>query len=315
MPTWISVALLGYLFLAVTGIADKFLVSRVVRAPVAYAFYTGITGPFSLILLLFGGVVPSFPNLLVALTAGACMIIGIYFSYSAIGKASVSRVIPIQGGLVPMFSFILAYLILHERLTMVQTSGFLFLVLGAVLISFRREEKGWRNEALFHATLSALFFAATSVLTIYTFVHSSDPGSIIIPSLLPFHISKSFITGLVWPSLGFLIPILPILAFKENRTKIFNAPKEAGVRNVALYYSSRAFGTTGGFLQKYAVFLGSVSVVNALQGMQFVFLLALTTFFSIYYPRVLKERINIQTIALKLTAIVFISGGLYLITK
>jgi uncharacterized membrane protein len=315
MPTWISVALLGYLFLAVTGIADKFLVSKVVRAPVAYAFYTGITGPFSLILLLFGGIIPNFPNLLVALAAGASMIIGIYFSYSAIGKASVSRVVPIQGGLVPLFSYTLAYVILHERLTILQTSGFLFLVLGAVLISFRKEEKGWKNEALFHASLSALFFATTSVLTKYTFVHSGDPGSIVIPSIMPFHLSASFITGLVWPSLGFILPVLPILAFKENRKKIFNAPKEAGVRNVALYYTSRAFGTTGGFLQKYAVFLGSVSVVNALQGMQFVFLLALTTFFSLYYPRVLKERVNVQTMALKLTAIVFISCGLFLITK
>ncbi|MBX4204854.1 MAG: EamA family transporter [Candidatus Doudnabacteria bacterium] len=315
MPTWILVALLGYLFLAVTGVTDKFLVSKVVRAPVAYAFYTAITGPFSLVLLLFGGVVPNLPTFLIALAAGASMIVGIYFSYSAIGKTSVSRVVPIQGGLVPMFSFILAYLVLGERLTITQTSGFLFLVLGAVMISFRKEDQGWKNEALFHAALSALFFATTSVFTKYTFVHSNDAGSMVIRSLFPFHISASFITGLVWPSLGFLLPVLPILAFKQNRTKIFSAPKEAGVRNVALYYTSRGFGTTGGFLQKYAVFLGSVSVVNALQGMQFVFLLALTTWFSLYYPRVLKERINLETIALKLSAIVFISIGLFLITK
>jgi len=155
-------------------------------------------------------------------------------------------------------------------------------------------------------------------LTKYTFVHSADIDNISIKPVLGFlhlNISPSFVTGLVWPSLGFLVPILPILAFKNNRKAIFNAPKEAGVRNVALYYTSRASGTVGGYLQKYAVFLGSVSVVNALQGMQFVFLLIFTTFFSIYYPKVLKERINIETVVLKLTAIVFISCGLFMLTK
>ncbi len=295
--TWITVALAGYFLLALSGVADKFLVSKVVRAPVAYAFYTAITGPFSLVLMPFGGRLLGWHDMLYALAAGTCFIIGIYFSWTAMGQTSVSRVVPIQGGLVPLFSFVFAYLLLGERLTFLQTSAFLFLVVGAVMISFRHEKTGWSNKAFFNAAASALFFALTSVLTKYTFNHSN------------------FVTGLVWPSVGFLIPVLPILAFKSNRTKIFNAPKEAGAKNVALYYTSRASGTIGGYLQKYAVFLGSVSVVNALQGMQFVFLVIMTTFFSIYYPKVLKERINAETVVLKVTAIIFISCGLFLLTK
>ncbi|MBX4191713.1 MAG: hypothetical protein KW804_02865, partial [Candidatus Doudnabacteria bacterium] len=90
-------------------------------------------------------------------------------------------------------------------------------------------------------------------------------------------------------------------------------PKEAGVKNVALYYSSRATGTVGGFLQNYAVSLGSVSVVNALQGVQFVFLLILTSLLSIYFPKVLKEKISAEILTLKVTAIALISCGLYLL--
>ena len=120
---------------------------------------------------------------------------------------------------------------------------------------------------------------------------------------------------MIWTRMGFFLAALPILLFKRNREVIFNAPKEAGARNVALYYSSRITGTVGGFLQNYAVSLGSVSVVNAMQGTQFAFLLGLTTFLSVYFPKVLKERINAETITLKLTAIALISGGLYLITR
>lgn len=295
--SWITIALSGYLLLAFTGIADKFLVSKVVREPIAYAFYTAITGPFSLVLIPFGAKLLNAHDFAVALLSGTCFIAAIYFSYSAIGKSSVSRVVPIQGGLVPLFSFLFAYLILEERLNGLQTLGFLFLVGGAVLISLRKDKGQWNHNVFLAAALSAVFFAMSSVLTKYIFDHSN------------------FVSGMVWTRIGFLLPILPILAFKKNRAAIFNAPKEAGVRNVALYYSSRATGTVGGFLQNYAVSLGSVSVVNALQGTQFAFLLALTSFFSIYFPKVLKEKINMEIITLKLTAIALISSGLFLITQ
>ena len=120
---------------------------------------------------------------------------------------------------------------------------------------------------------------------------------------------------MVWTRLGFLLPIPFILLLKSNRQAIFDAPKDAGVRNVVLYYSSRATGTVGGFLQNYAVSLGSVSVINALQGVQFVFLLILTSISSIYFPKVLKEKINTNTITLKLSAIAVISFGLFLLFK
>lgn len=297
MATWVLIGLSGYFLLAFTGVADKFFVSKVVRQPVAYAFYTAMSGPFSLVLLPFGGQLLSPLEFVVAFLAGTCFIIGIFYSYTAISHSSVSRVVPIQGGMVPLFSFLFAYVILGERLTFLQSAGFGFLVAGAILISFRKESGGWTPKALLTAVASAAFFAMASVLTKYTFDHSN------------------FISGMVWTRIGFLLPILPILASKANRKAIFNAPKEAGVKKVALYYASRASGTAGGFLQNYAVSLGSVSMVNALQGMQFVFLLVLTTFISIYHPKILKERINADTIVLKLTAIVFISCGLYMVTR
>lgn len=297
IASWIFVALGGYLLLAFTGVADKFLVSKVVREPVAYAFYTAITGPFSLVLIPFGAKLLNLHDFAVALAAGAIFITGIYYSYCAIANSSVSRVVPIQGGMIPIFSLLFAYVILGERLGTIQTFGFLFLVAGAVLISIRKQDGTWTAQAFLYAGLSAIFFALASVLTKYIFEHSN------------------FITGMVWTRIGFLLPLPFILIFKKNRNAIFNAPKQAGVRNAALYYSTRITGTVGGFLQNYAVSLGSVSVVNALQGTQFAFLLGLTSFMSIYFPKVLREKINFGTITLKLAAIGLLSIGLFLITK
>lgn len=295
MISWIFIAASAYFLLAFTGVADKFLVSKVVRAPIAYAFYTAITAPFSLLLFPFGGKLLNLQDLGIALIAGASFIGAIYHSYSAIGQTSVSRVIPILGGFVPLFSFVLAYFVLDERLSAFQTVGFAFLVAGSVMISLKKENGIWTTKALFNAISSAFFFALTSVLSKYIFDHSN------------------FISGMIWTRIGFLVPLPFILMSPQRRALIFNAPKEAGVKNVALYYSSRATATVGGFLQNYAVSLGSVSVVNALQGLQFVFLLGLTSFLTIFYPKVLKEKISPEIITLKLIAIATISCGLYLL--
>ncbi len=271
------------------------MVSKVVRQPVAYAFYTAMTGPFSLLLFPFGAKLLNWKDFSIALLSGIFFVGAVFYSYSAISKSSVSRVIPIVGGFVPLFSFLFAFIILGERLTYLQTLGFFFLVGGAVMISFRKENGVWTSKALAFAIVSAACFALSSVLAKYIFDHSN------------------FISGMIWTRVGFILPVPFILLFKSNREAIFKAPKEAGVKNVALYYSSRATGSIGGFLQNYAVSLGSVSVVNALQGLQFVFLLVLTSFLSLYFPKVLKEQITSETITLKLTAIALISCGLFLL--
>src|SRR5258708_2088218 len=199
IATWVLIAAAGYFLLAFTGVADKFMVSKGVRQSIAYAFYTAITGPFSLILAPFGAKLLGLQDFLMALGAGVSFIFGIYFSYSAISRSSVSRVVPIQGGLVPLFVFLFAYLILGERLTSLQALGFVFLVVGAVIISIRKEHGIWTSKAFVYAAASSLFFALSSVLMKYTFQHSN------------------FISGMVWTLMGFILPVPFIFIFKKNR--------------------------------------------------------------------------------------------------
>ena len=72
-------------------------------------------------------------------------------------------------------------------------------------------------------------------------------------------------------------------------------------------------GTGGGLMQNYAIAIGSVTIVSALQGVQFVFVLILSVIFSVYFPKVIKETITIPILLQKLFAIILISLGLYLL--
>ena len=292
---YIPLAIGAYVLLAFNGIADKFLLSKVVRHPIAYAFYTGITGPLTWVLAPFGLKFLSGQDFLVAIIGGICFPVALYFFDTAIQQTSISRILPIEGGLVPIFTLLFAFLFLGERLTNLQFLAFVFLVLGAVLISLKFERGQWHAKAFGHATIAAVLFALCFTLTKYTFDHSN------------------FVSGLIWTRLGFFIASLAFLIPRQWRTYIFETPKKTSNPNKILYYSTRITGAVAGLMQNYAIAIGSVTIVNAMQGTQYVFLLIATSLLSFYFPKILKEKITGKILTQKIIAIFLVGIGLTLL--
>lgn len=293
---FIWIAILAYFLFAVNGVVDKFLLSRTVKHPAAYAFYIGITGPLTWLLVPFGLEFLSPSNLFIAIVGGACFIFALYFLYAAIQQTSISRILPLEGGLVPIFTLLLSYTLLGEHLTSSQLQAFAFLVAGGVLVMLEKDSKGWHASALFGGTLAAFLFALSLVLTKYTFDLSN------------------FVSGLVWTRLGFLIVSLGMLIPRASRRYILQTPRRASKGNIILYYGSRLSGGLAGLLQNYAISIGSVTIVNALQGTQHAILLLLTLFLSKYFPKILKEKATKLILLQKSAAIALIAAGLILLT-
>lgn len=295
MFVWI--AIFAYFLFAINGVVDKFLLSRVVRHPIAYAFYIGITGPLTLLLAPFGLEVPgSVGDFVIAIVGGGSFIIALYFFYNAIQQTSISRILPVEGGFVPFFTLILAYTILGERLTNVQLLGFVFLVAGAILIAFKKEKGQWHTRALGNGIAAAFLFALSFTLTKYIFD------------------ATNFVSGLIWTRLGFFLVSLSFLLPKLSRRYILNTPKHASTGNKFLYYGTRLTGGAAGLLQNYAIALGSVTIVNALQGTQYAILLLMTIVLSRNYPKILKEKISGHILLQKILAIILIGFGLLALT-
>ncbi|HYC79768.1 MAG TPA: EamA family transporter [Candidatus Binatia bacterium] len=295
MPSYVLYALSAYLLLALHGVADKFMLTNTAKHPVVYTFYAGTSSIFVFILAPFGLKMLPFNDFLLALLSGAGFLYATYFLYKAIQLSSVSRILPIEGGLVPLFTYIFAYIFLDERLTLNQSIAFLLLTSGAVIMSLRSEGGEWKFKALRDATIAAVLFAGSLVLI----KHVYDVGGLV--------------SGLVWSRLGLFGAAMLYLAVPSYRKLIFNAPKTTNAKNASLFYGTRAVGAAAGLLQNYAISIGSVVIVNALQGFQFIFVLFLTSVLSQYYPRILHERINLQTVMVKISAIVLITTGLALL--
>lgn len=301
---WLIAAITAYFLFAVVSVIDKFLLKESIPDPKIYSFYIGLLGASVFVLAPFGFIVPDFIQILTSLFAGAFFVLGIYLIYIGLSEGEASRVIPTVGGLLPVFTFSLFYIFSQNNLQITenQAVSFLFLILGSVLISFYKEKKKYSYKILLTSVLAAfslsVFYALTKI--VYAF--------------------QPFVSGLIWIKIGSLTASLFFLLSKDVRSALsrvklenlnYNNSKTAGI-----FISKNALGGIARILENYSVSLarfGEVAFVNAVSGIQYVFILILAVLFSKKFPQIFKEEIRKEFMAQKIIGILFISAGIFLL--
>lgn len=294
---YIWLALGSYLCFAVAGIGDKLILSRTVRQPLAYAFYIGIISPMFLLLLPFGFHFLSPVQTLSALLGGAAFVYALIFLYRGTSITSPARITTLIGGFEPVFVFVLAFFIAGEHLTSLQFLAFLLMVSGSVLITLHRSEGRWSAKALGNALIASLLFALAYAFFKYTYNHTN------------------FVSGLIWTRLGLFLGAASFLAIKSFRQTIISDWRiTKPISGWLVFFGNVVIGGwLGTILQNYALARGSVSIVAALGGVQFVFLLLFSFIITKYFSRILDEDIGWRSLAQKIIAIFLISCGLILL--
>ncbi|MFZ5365556.1 MAG: hypothetical protein ACOZBH_05195 [Patescibacteria group bacterium] len=291
---WIVVAVVGYFFFSVTGLVDKLILSEVKR-PRAYAAVVGILGLTGVLLAIFGFEWPRPELLFLCLIAGALYIIGLVPFYKAIQLGQPSRVISFFGGLLPVFVLIMSVSSGIEFLRPLQYLAFFIIMIGGYLITVESRRKKSPYSAYAWSGLAALLIAGFYFLSKYIFLQTD------------------FLSGFVLMRIGGLGGSLILLFYPGTFHEIYadlKAQKSKQTqRTGGLVLISQISAALAFILINYAVSIGKVSLVNALTGTQFVFLLLLASFFSKRYPQ-LKESIDKKNIFQKISAIVLIAIGL-----
>ncbi|RJQ34836.1 hypothetical protein C4566_01600 [Candidatus Parcubacteria bacterium] len=311
--TWLTIAIIAYLILALVNVADKFILEKVVPGPRTYTFLVGITGGVVIVLAPFGLVWPGWGMLMLDVLVGLCFSAGLMFLYYALKKSEASRVFTLVGGVTPVFTIIFSVLFLQEKFNFSQWLAIVFLIVGTIIISWStRSHSLWtRLESWFSnpqdkkflliilAGFASLFFALFWVGTKFAYI------------------TQPFISAFIWIRLGTFLSALLLLLGANSRRQIFKDLKRSKNKknNAFVFFGTQGLGATGAMLQNYAVAIGSVSLVTSLQGLQYVFLLVLTLFGTLLFPRVIKENISWRILSRKVIAIIFIVIGLYFIAK
>ncbi len=310
--SWFGVAVLAYVLLAVVNLTDKFLIDNVVRSAKTY---TLLVCGLSLVIFLGAPWFLEFPgwsNLGVTLAAGSLFTAAIFFMYEALRRGEATRTVIVIGGLVPVFSVILSTIFLKTVLVATQFWGLVLLVAGTFLIAFLPVaqsfwEKMWsrlhpdkyRKQSWRLAILSSFFFAAFFVATKQVYEY------------------QPFWSAFMWLRLGAFLAAVIFLIEPRSRREIMRQlfpkkkKKKAESKTTFLFLFNQGLGALSSVLQNYAIFLGPVALVTALQGVQYGVLIILSFVLGLFIKQY-KEDFSWRLLIQKVFALLLISGGLYL---
>ena len=317
---WLFITIGAYFINAGVYVADKFLLSKKIHSSIAYAFYVGIWSVFNIFLLFFAPWMPALRELTLDLLAGFLFLVTLVFWYKSLHQSETSRVVPIVGALVPIFSFIFSFVFLGETLAKNQLLAFIILICGGVLISVKqtklylyqkvinrfREIMGDifgevpanvrpTSRLIVNSVVAAVFFASYYVLMKYVYTY------------------QPFIGSFVWSRLGSFIGVLLMLFVPDWRRLIVQQQKGTKTpKNLLFFLAVRLLAAAAFIMINYAISLGSVAIVNSLQGAQYLFLFVIILLISARFPKVLNEQLGGGVFLQKLIGTVMVCLGLYL---
>jgi drug/metabolite transporter (DMT)-like permease len=313
MLNWFYIALEAYFLLAIVNLTDKFLIDGVIKNSKTYTFLVCFMGGAIFVLAPWFLTWPGLVIFLFNFLSGIIFVAALYFLYESLRRGDASRVVMVIGGTIPIFSVIFSYFFLHEYLNVYQIIGTVFLLIGVftiafipsrhsfwekLLSSYRQEISGKENIIIF-TLLSALFYSLYFVISKYAY--SQQP----------------FLSGFIWIRFGAFLTVTAFLLVKKTRRDIIKSLKPAPdfshqKKNLWLFLFNQVLGAGSFLLQNYAIALGPVAIINALQGFQYGLMIVLGFIFG-RFVKLFRSDSSLRVVAQKIAALVFISIGLYFI--
>jgi drug/metabolite transporter (DMT)-like permease len=296
---WLTVAVSAYFLFALVALVDKHLLSGRPN-PKIYSFYVGLLSVLVLVLAPFVGFfIPDAWTILLSLLAGFVFIFALFGYYSALKFFEVSTIVPVIGGLTPLFAFGLIYLLPYENLFLPRWYflSFILIVSGSVLAVFRNKKILFFSSFKISA-LAAFLFALSFVLAKYVYLN------------------QPFWNGFIWMRMGSLLTAFAFLGTEEVRKEVFGRQDSFREKTGIIFLVNQGLGAAASILQNWAIALAGLiflPIINALQGLQYIFLFLLTVFFSLRFPEILRENISKKIIVQKIVAIIFICLGLVIL--
>lgn len=308
--SWVTVAITAYLLLAVANLLDKFLVDNVLKNSKAYAFIACLFGLLVFIAAPWFLFWPGWPLFFWNIINGVIFALALWLLFEALRRGEASRVLVLIGGLTPIFSLAFSVMFLKEQFSVNQWLGIGLILVGIFIIAFLPVSRSYlarvfnkmkfiqeiKKGGLLVASLSALAYSLYFISTKQAYAF------------------QPFTSAFIWNRLGAFILVLFFLIEEDSRRAIKAAfHKSNPNKNKFLVVMNQILGSLGFLLQNYAISLGSVVLVNALQGLQYAFLLIISTVLALLAPKLLKETFSWNIFLRKTLAVAVVAVGLYFI--
>lgn len=303
--SWIFLAAGAQFINAIVAIVDKYLVTdeKALPKPFVYAFYSCIVTGFWLV-IYFVGLIPGlsqygFPHFSnvespsiqvvgMSILAAYTFFMALVSLYDALKHADASDVMPVIGAVSAISSFGMAYLFLETRLTPNFIWGIALLTIGTFLVSQVR----FTAPIILHTVHSGLFFALHYIAMKGLFQETS------------------FDDGFFWSRVSFVLFALSLLLIPVYFEKIRSQTKVTSRKTGMLVFGNKILAGIAAFMLLKATDWGDVAVVQALDGLKFVFILLISIFLGRFIPNAAGENEHdIKTIVRKFLYVAIICIG------
>ena len=282
---WIWLAFLGQFLNAIVAILDKYIVSdsSAIPRPFVYAFYSCLLAGVWLFIFAFGLIptfagwglpqlrlvtIPSLELVSMAFLAAYAFFLALVSMFDALKHDTPSNVMPVVGAVAAIASLGLNYLFLDAVLTENFLLGIALLAIGTLLVS-----QASFNRALILMTFHSGIFFALHLVTMKGLFEKTD-----------------FDNAFFWSRVALVLFALSLLLVPAYLKKIHDGTANTTKTSAAIVLLTKLIAGIAAFLLLKATDWGEVSVVQALDGLKFVFILILSYVVTLFVPHLQTER-------------------------
>jgi uncharacterized membrane protein len=268
---------------------DKYIMTKTpVTNPGVYAFYVSIISGAVLFMLPFGIVkMPNVYTLGMSAILGYTFVLSITLLFASLKKAHATDVVAWLTVVSTITVFVLSFFFLNEELPPRFLYSLPFLLLGMTLVGHFR----FHAESFLLLLMAGFLFGLSAVLIKILFLN------------------VSFVDGFFWSRLGNAIAGLSLLLIPAVRKNITSTSKQVSHSHSFLIFLNRVLGGVAFLSILYAINLGSVSVVNALGSLQFVFVFLLIFLMKNKMPIQFEHEFRPGHVLHKVLSVFFIAVG------
>jgi drug/metabolite transporter (DMT)-like permease len=294
---WLILVIFAHLINAAALLATKFLLEKKIKNSAVLAVIIGFLSLLIIVAAPFGLQLPDALGLIIDLTSGALWIAAILVFNYLVQKFEVTKVAPIVGGAVPAFTLLLASIFLFEKLALIELVAFAFLTVGTVIIAYEKKMNSKFSWVLiFYSLFAGALFAGAFVLSKFAFD------------------TQPFLSSFIWIRLGSFLAAVLLLLHPKILKDTWRFGKSALKNNKLILAITVVLSVLGFVLLNWAIAIGSVTIANSLQGVQYVFLLVAALLATKFFPKIYSEKFTRNILIQKIVAIILISAGVIVLS-
>lgn len=296
---WMIFAVVGYALLAGESVTSKFLVAARFKNWQLYTFYVGVFSSFALIFSPFGFDWHGLGAFLPAIFSGFLFYLALACLFQSLLASSAIRVYVLFGATITFSTVIFARMFLDEKIVPMALLGIFFLVVGGTIVSYKHYKKSFFSN--WEKTVLAGILAALSYVVL-KYAYSQ----------------QNFLSGYVASRMGISLFAILSLLVPDFRKKVFSAFKKGKksdhVNNFFGSVAAKAVAGAGTVLVHYAIFLGSVVIVNALVSVQYLLTFIFSVILSFRWQKIFVEKFTPLNVALKFVGVALVVLGTVLVS-